>query len=50
MTTLHKKVKKAETEIKFTYADTVKSIDANLQMKADYGQQISKPGPGTYAD
>jgi len=50
MTTLHEKVKKAETEIKSTYADIVKSFDTKLQIIADSGPQIRKPAPGTYPD
>ena len=50
MTTLHEQVKKAETEIKSTYAYIVKSFDAKLQTIADTRPQIGKPGPGTYPD
>ena len=42
------KVKNAETEIKLTYADIVKSFDTKLQIIADAEPQIRKPGPGTY--
>ena len=37
ITTLHEKVEKAETEIKSTYADIVKSFDTRLQTIADTG-------------
>ena len=50
MTTLHEQVKKAETEIKSTYAYIVKSFDAKLQTISDTRPQIGKPGPGTYPD
>jgi ribosomal protein L37AE/L43A len=49
MKTLHEKVKKAETDIKTSYADIVKSFDAKLQVMAD-SRPIGAPGQATYPD